>query len=58
MRDDPEVNEIILILLGFESYQRRFIINIRLEHLRQQKAFEKLQQALSYLFDDMLVAYV
>jgi len=43
MSDDPEVNEKVLILLGFDSYKWRFILNIWPEYLRQQKAFEKLQ---------------
>ena len=58
MRDDPVVNEKVLTILKLDSFHRRTVINIWLEQLRRQNAFENLRQALSCLFDDKVAAKV
>ena len=58
MRDDQLINAKITTLLKMESYQRRYILNYWLEHLRQQNAYEYLCDALSCLFDDKVASKV
>jgi hypothetical protein len=52
--DDPIIQKRILELLRLTAFERRSMLNIWLEQLRQRNAPQILSQLLSSLFDDAI----
>ena len=58
IRENQEIGLRVRQLLELDPYQRRTVLNNRLEQLRTQNASENLLNAHSYLFDDVVVQKV
>lgn len=52
MHEDPVIHKRISELLRLPAFERRSMLNVWLEQLRQRNAPEKLSRLLSCLFDD------
>ena len=55
---EPEIKKKITELLQLSSFERRSMLNVWLEQLRQRNAPQKLTQILLYLFDDIVAEQV
>jgi len=57
-RKDPVINHRLINVLQLNSFERRSVLNVWLEQLRQRNASENLLSALSCLFDDKIAEKV
>jgi len=54
MQKDSLINEKVIQMLRLDSYQRRSVLNVWLEQLRNHHASQNLLSALFCLFDDKI----